>query len=201
VGANPERLCFVSREESQKVLDACPDAEWRLLFALSRYGGLRCPSEHLALRWGDVDWERSRFTVRSPKTFPLHVVVQWIGNPQPIALKHYLSVREEDLALAIAGDGRAAQKAAGDPAQYPAGSARTGKYEEAPITQNRPDLPSHSESYDTIHSPNCPRWDSNTPPILAEKPGIPQRAAQNPAHLATIQQAIDNRRTPTWPTW
>src|SRR5262249_18716284 len=42
--------------------------EWRLIFALSRWGGLRCPSEVLALRWVDVDWERSRFTVRSTKT-------------------------------------------------------------------------------------------------------------------------------------
>jgi len=36
--------------------------------ALSRYGGLRCPSEHLALRWDDIDWARGRLTVRSPKT-------------------------------------------------------------------------------------------------------------------------------------
>ncbi len=35
---------------------------------MSRYGGLRCPSEHLSLTWGDVDWERDRITVRSPKT-------------------------------------------------------------------------------------------------------------------------------------
>ena len=46
----------------------CPDAQWRLIIALSRYGGLRCPSEHLALTWGDVDWERNRLNVRSPKT-------------------------------------------------------------------------------------------------------------------------------------
>ena len=52
----------------KQVLDACPDAQWRLLFALSRFGGLRCPSEHLGLRWGDVDWERNRITVHSPKT-------------------------------------------------------------------------------------------------------------------------------------
>ena len=39
------------------MLKACPDKQWQLLFALSRYGGLRCPSEHLALRWGDVDWD------------------------------------------------------------------------------------------------------------------------------------------------
>jgi integrase len=68
IKANTSRLYFVRRDEARKVLDACPDAQWRLLFALSRYGGLRCPSEHLALRWGDVDWERSRITVRSAKT-------------------------------------------------------------------------------------------------------------------------------------
>ena len=68
VGANRDRDYFISREEAQKVLDACPDAQWRLLFALSRFGGLRCPSEHLALRWQDVDWKRQRITVPSPKT-------------------------------------------------------------------------------------------------------------------------------------
>lgn len=68
VGANPDRLYFVSQKESEKVLAACPDAEWRLIFALSRYAGMRCPSEHLALRWGDVDWEHNRMTIRSPKT-------------------------------------------------------------------------------------------------------------------------------------
>ena len=62
---NRERDRFITREEAQAVLDACPDAQWRLLFALSRFGGLRCPWEHLGLRWGDVDWERTRFTVHS----------------------------------------------------------------------------------------------------------------------------------------
>ena len=52
---NRSRMRFVTREEAHAVMDACPDAEWRLLFALSRFGGLRCPSEHIALRWADVD--------------------------------------------------------------------------------------------------------------------------------------------------
>jgi integrase len=68
VKAVKDREYYVTREEAGKVLEACPDAQWRLLFALSRYGGLRCPSEHLALRWTDVDWERNRITVHSPKT-------------------------------------------------------------------------------------------------------------------------------------
>lgn len=68
VKANRSRDYFVSREEAAQVLSACPDAQWRLLFALSRYGGLRCPSEHLALKWGDVNWDKNRLTVTSPKT-------------------------------------------------------------------------------------------------------------------------------------
>ncbi|MBU0617205.1 MAG: site-specific integrase [Planctomycetes bacterium] len=65
---NPKREYFLTREQTEKVLEACPDAEWRLLFALCRYGGLRCPTEVLGLRWVDVDWERGRFTIHSPKT-------------------------------------------------------------------------------------------------------------------------------------
>ena len=68
VQRNEKRDYFVSIDETKKVLDACPDAQWRLLFALSRYGGLRCPSEHLGLRWGDIDWERGRMVIHSPKT-------------------------------------------------------------------------------------------------------------------------------------
>ena len=68
VRGNRARDYFVTRPEATKVLDACPDAQWRLLFALSRYGGLRCPSEHLALKWRDVDWERGRITIRASKT-------------------------------------------------------------------------------------------------------------------------------------
>jgi integrase len=60
VRADKARQFFVTRDAAAKVLDACPDAQWRLLFALSRYGGLRCPSEHLALKWSDVDWEKNR---------------------------------------------------------------------------------------------------------------------------------------------
>lgn len=65
---NRSRQSFISREVIQRVIDACPDAEWRLIVALSRYGGLRCPSEHLGLRWEDIDWTEGRMLVHSPKT-------------------------------------------------------------------------------------------------------------------------------------
>ena len=66
--ANASREHFVTREDTDKLLEACPDAQWRLIVALSRYGGLRCPSEHLALTWDCVDWEADRLRVPSPKT-------------------------------------------------------------------------------------------------------------------------------------
>jgi integrase len=65
---NKAREHFISLDAAYRVFDACADAEWRLLFALSRFGGLRCPCEHLSLTWADVDWERERFRVDSPKT-------------------------------------------------------------------------------------------------------------------------------------
>lgn len=67
-GFAPDRFYFISLAEARAVLEACPDAEWRLLFALARFGGLRVPSEILPLTWGDVNWEKSCLTVHSPKT-------------------------------------------------------------------------------------------------------------------------------------
>ncbi len=65
---NQSRIYFITREHAAKVIDACPDAQWRLLFALSRFGGLRNPSETLSLRWEDINWDTLRMNVRSPKT-------------------------------------------------------------------------------------------------------------------------------------
>jgi integrase len=74
VKPNEARQFFITRDMAAKVTKACPDAEWRLIFALSRFGGLRCPSEHLALKWADIDFgDKSnnipgRIRVPSPKT-------------------------------------------------------------------------------------------------------------------------------------
>ena len=68
VRENRERDFYVTREIAVKVLDACPSIGWRMIFALARFGGLRCPSEIMKLRWSDVHWDQDRFTVHSPKT-------------------------------------------------------------------------------------------------------------------------------------
>jgi integrase len=66
--ANPDRAFYVAPHVIDAVLAACPDDEWRAIIGLSRYAGLRCPSEVAALRWGDIVWDKGRMTVRSPKT-------------------------------------------------------------------------------------------------------------------------------------
>jgi integrase len=65
---NEARKQFIDQATVEKLIDSAPDVEWKLIIALSRFGGLRCPSETLALRWGDVDWAGKRVTIQSPKT-------------------------------------------------------------------------------------------------------------------------------------
>lgn len=68
VKGNKSREYFLLRTDAAKILEACPSNRWRLIFALSRFGGLRTPSEHNALRWDGVDLPGGRMLVHSPKT-------------------------------------------------------------------------------------------------------------------------------------
>ena len=68
VKGNAERFRFVTLAEIKRVIDAAPDAQWRLIIALARFGGVRTPSETLALKWSDVDWEHQRIRIPSSKT-------------------------------------------------------------------------------------------------------------------------------------
>lgn len=64
---NSARQTFISQETTEKVIAACPNDEWKAIVALARYGGLRCPTEIVTLRWKDIDWDRKRFKVYSTK--------------------------------------------------------------------------------------------------------------------------------------
>ena len=65
---NSSRLFFVDRKTCQKVLETCPNLQWRLIFSLARFGGLRVPSELVGLQWNDVLWSQKKIRVPSPKT-------------------------------------------------------------------------------------------------------------------------------------
>jgi len=66
--ANPARNVYVDIATTEAVLEACPGLQWRLVVALARYAGLRCPSEVGSLTWSDVAWDRGALTVRAAKT-------------------------------------------------------------------------------------------------------------------------------------
>ena len=68
VQGNKDRQFYVTRKMAEQILDNCPDMEWRTLFGLGRFGGLRTPSESLLLRWDDIDWAEGQMFVHSPKT-------------------------------------------------------------------------------------------------------------------------------------
>lgn len=71
---NRSRQQYVSEEDARKVLAELQGAgrltttQLRLVFVLSRWGGLRVPSEPQQLKWADIDWARGRIRVRSVKT-------------------------------------------------------------------------------------------------------------------------------------
>lgn len=64
---NRDRDYIVSPEETTAALAACPDAAWRAIFGLARFGGLRA-CEILVMTWDDVLWDVNRLRINSPKT-------------------------------------------------------------------------------------------------------------------------------------
>ncbi|VTR95493.1 integrase family protein : Phage integrase family protein OS=Rhodopirellula maiorica SM1 GN=RMSM_05695 PE=4 SV=1 [Gemmata massiliana] len=79
IGANPfagvksknhnpaERRHYITPTDALKLIDVA-NPTWRTIIALSRFGGLRCPSEVLSLKWETVNLVAGRMVVHSPKT-------------------------------------------------------------------------------------------------------------------------------------
>lgn len=211
VKGNADRFRFVKPVEIQRVIDAAPCAEWRAIIALARYGGLRTPSETLALKWSDVDWEGQRLRIPSPKTehcgksfrvaplfaelepylrdlfelapdgsefvinryrdasqnlrttmlkiirraglepwervfhnlrasrqtelaktFPAHVVCEWMGNSEAVADEHYLHTTEDDFERALSSPCSALQ----NPVQSPTEKRRNERDAVSETTKN-----------------------------------------------------------------
>jgi integrase len=65
---NTDKDRLITMDEYRSMLSCCPNQEWRVIIAFARIGGIRCPSELLAMTWKAIDWKRNRFTVISPKT-------------------------------------------------------------------------------------------------------------------------------------
>ena len=52
-GSNAARQAFVTAETIESAIEKA-SGDWRTIIALSRFGGLRIPSELVSLRWEDV---------------------------------------------------------------------------------------------------------------------------------------------------
>ena len=68
VHGNAKRQHFVPQETIFAALDHARCPQLRAMIALSRFGGLRCPSEVVALTWQDVNLMENRLTIRATKT-------------------------------------------------------------------------------------------------------------------------------------
>ncbi len=64
---NRSRQRMIGADDARRVMAGLPSAQWRLLFALARWGGLRVPSEPAALRWEDIRWDERRIVVTDAK--------------------------------------------------------------------------------------------------------------------------------------
>jgi integrase len=63
---NEARQRFMTPEQSARVLAACPSAEWRAIFCLARFGGLR-RIEIVELRWEDIRWKENLIRLHGAK--------------------------------------------------------------------------------------------------------------------------------------
>ena len=62
-----DRKAYVPVANAERLI-ATATPTWRIIIALARYAGLRCPSEVMSLRRTDVMFETGRMRVPSPKT-------------------------------------------------------------------------------------------------------------------------------------
>ncbi len=65
---NTKRQFFVAADWIERCIAVAPDTNWRTILALARYGGLRCPSELLRLKWCDVNLPDGRMVIHASKT-------------------------------------------------------------------------------------------------------------------------------------
>jgi integrase len=65
---NNSRQRFIEASVINRVIEKCPDDEMKLVIALSRWGGLRTPSEPFSLKWKHIDLNRRRVLVQCVKT-------------------------------------------------------------------------------------------------------------------------------------
>jgi hypothetical protein len=96
---------------------------------------LRSQMERLVKRAGLTPWPRLFHAMRAScetdlaQVFPIHVVTAWLGNTPKIAMKHYLTVTENDYQSATQGGAKCGALGAQKAAQPPIAGIRPGSQE------------------------------------------------------------------------
>tara|TARA_Y100001968_G_scaffold327811_1_gene373649 strand:+ start:199 stop:804 length:606 start_codon:yes stop_codon:yes gene_type:complete len=91
---NRERMAFVEPQQITQLLEHLPMWQDRVTLGLARYGGLRCPSEVLALKWEHIHLgdntknDPSYMMVRNEKT--MHHRQSKHGSPENQSKTHTL---------------------------------------------------------------------------------------------------------------
>ena len=110
-----ERKAYICAADTEKILAVC-NPTWRIIIALARYAGLRCPSEVLSLKWSDVNFETGRMTVPSCKTEHIpgkaYRVVPIFATLKPY-LEEAFEVASEGAEYVVPGEHREAAKQPG----------------------------------------------------------------------------------------
>jgi integrase len=93
IRSNPSRMEFVRREWTRPVVRACPDIEWKIIFLMSRYAGVRVPSELQEFTWSDILWDQKRIRIRDAKRSrpgkPVIRIVPMFPELRPVLAEAY----------------------------------------------------------------------------------------------------------------
>jgi integrase len=144
---SPKTACHAGREsrtiplfpELRPHLEAVFDrAEPGTTYVIAEHriasANLRTTLERICNRAGVQLWERAFQNMRATREteltrdYPLHVVVQWLGNSAPIAARHYLQVTDADFDRAVQGGAFSGAVAVQNAVQQPsAGNCRVSQ--------------------------------------------------------------------------
>ena len=138
-------------DEMRPYLDECHElAEPGSQFVITRYRdatqNLRTQFMRIIRRAGLKPWPRLFQNLRASRetelaaNHPLHHVCEWIGNSQPVAMKHYLSVRDEDY-----------EQAARQWAQSPSVMGGTGEKSSGIEIEKTSVFPANTRPYGIVH--------------------------------------------------
>ena len=120
---------------------------------------LRTQAHRIIKRAGLVPWPKTFQNCRATREtelaqeHPLHVVVKWLGNSQPVAAKHYLQVTDEHFARALQ---KAQQQVRAEPrttAQEPGAAESDGERKPLNCVELRTGALACANTSTDMHSP------------------------------------------------